>query len=47
MRKWRSNSPAALELWKGEGVVSEQKAAGFKFGLPKVADLQGTLFQLH
>ena len=41
MRKWRSNSPAsaALELWKGEGVVSEQKAARYIIGFPKAADV--------
>lgn len=40
MRKWKSNAPAsaALELWKGELVVSEQKATGYIFGFPKAAD---------
>ncbi|CAD6575240.1 MAG: hypothetical protein ASARMPRED_007138 [Alectoria sarmentosa] len=40
MRKWRSQAPASavLELWKGEGGVSEQKATGYIFGFPKAAD---------
>lgn len=40
MRKWRSSSPASagLELWEGEGAVSEQKAAGYILGFPKTAD---------
>lgn len=40
MRKWKSNSPAsaALELWKGEGAVSEQKATGYISGTAKAAD---------
>lgn len=40
LRKWRGHSPASatLELWKGEGAVSEQKAVGYIRGFPKVAD---------
>lgn len=40
MRKWESNSPASavLELWKMEGPLSEQTAAGYILGFPKVAD---------
>lgn len=39
MRKWGNKSPASadLELWKGEGTVSEQRAAGYIFGFPEAA----------
>ena len=40
MRRWRSNPPASafVGLWKGEGTVLEQKAAGYISGLPNAAD---------
>ena len=40
MRMWRINSPASavLGLWKGEGTVLEQKAAGYIFGFTDAAD---------
>ena len=40
MRKWITSAPASvvLELWKVEGEMSEQKAAGFVFGFSKAAD---------
>lgn len=40
MRKWGSNSPAsaALELWKGDGAESEQKAVGYISGFPEAVD---------
>lgn len=40
MRNWGSKSPAsaALELWKEEGVVSDQIAAGYIWGFLQTAD---------
>ena len=40
MRKWRSSTPAsaALELWKREGAVLEQKASGYIVGVPKATN---------
>lgn len=40
IRNWRGDSPAsaALELWKKEDAMSQQKAAGYIFGIPETAD---------
>ena len=40
LRKWTRNPPASalLELWKGDGAVSEQKASGYIYGLPNAAE---------